>query len=749
MKKTIYYLIIAVLTLVNSVNAQNYIDNYLSGGLTYSTIANSADGITNPTDLDFKPNSNELWVAVNGNTLSAGVIIFNAGLPNQTSQKRQDSHTGHFFNKCVAIAFSDIGEWANADDDGTISSPMFMGPSLWSSDTAIYARVFQSGMAAAPLGSHLSMLHQSPFAMGIAHETAKTYWLFDGFYGNLCKYDFSVNHGPGYEDHSAGKIWRYSFVNVMRVPGVPSHMVVDKVNNWLYFIDGGNKTLKRLKTTSGIVSNTLTPPSASYEVLAGYYQMAGALVETIETFTSQPCGVDYFNDRLVVSDYANGNITVYNTSGTSLVKMGTIATGQPGIMGIKIGTDGKIWFVNNTNSTVVRIIPAPALNDAGIESIDSPALYNFEPNYFSPYFNQCNPTIIPTVKLINNGLSALTSVSINYKIDNGAVSTFSWTGNLASAGSATVTLPAISSGASGPHKLTVYTSIPNGGTDANPANDKKDGSFRTMSVVSYPFSEGFTATTFPPPGFQMVHYNKYSYMQRDPVNGGFGASTGCLILNQFSTNWPTDKSGQIDYILLPSIDLTSAPVTAALEFNYAYAQCTSFNSQSLDVLISTDCGKTWTNIYSKAGGLLSTTIPYPSTSFVPTVPEWKKESISLAAFIGQPVMIQFVNNNGLLNLGSGNNIYIDDININTPLQVADKTKEDMISINPNPTTGHLNITGNIGNSEIGVYSLLGEEVIKTRNGSSNKTELDISGAASGVYFLKIDGKTVKKVILSK
>lgn len=749
MTNTVQTLLVSFIVGFNSLNAQNYIDNYLSGGLTYSTIANSTDGISNPTDLDFKPNSNELWVAVNGNTLSAGVIIYNAGMPNQSSQKRQDSHTGHFFNKCAAIAFSDIGEWANADDDGTISTPTFMGPSLWSSDTAIYARVFQSGMAGAPLGSHLSMLHQSPFAMGIAHETARTYWLFDGFYGNLCKYDFGIHHGPGYEDHSTGKIWRYSFVSVMRVPGIPSHMVVDKVNNWLYFIDGANKTLKRLKTTSGIVSNTLTPPSASYEILAGYYQMAGALVETIETFSSQPCGVDYYNDRLVVSDHTNGNITIYNTSGTSLVKMGTVVTGQPGIMGIKIGTDGKIWYVNNTNNTVVRITPAPSLNDAGIESIDSPSLYNHEVNYYSSYFNQCTPTIIPKVKLINNGVNPLLSVNINYKVDNGAVTTFSWTGNLAPAGNATITLPPINSGTSGPHKLTVYTSIPNSTTDSNPANDKKDGAYRTINVVSYPFFQGFTASTFPPPGFDIVDYNKYCYIQRDPVIGGFAASTGCMKLNYYSTNWPTDKSGQIDHMMLPSIDLTNAPATAALEFNYAYAQCVSFNSQGLDVLISTDCGKTWTNIYSKSGSLLATTVPYPSSAFVPSTLEWKKEVVSLSSFIGQPVMIQFVCSNGAFNVGTGNNIYIDDINIDTPLEVADDAKESLISVHPNPTSGQLNIVGSISNSEIGVYSILGEEIVKIKNGTSNKTELDITGASSGVYFLKIDGRTVKKVIVTK
>ena len=67
---------------------------------------------------------------------------------------------------------------------------------------------------------------------------------------NICKYDFVDDHGPGYNDHSAGKVFRYTGVSVTRVPNVPSHLVVDKVNKWLYFTDGANKSLKRLKTNS-------------------------------------------------------------------------------------------------------------------------------------------------------------------------------------------------------------------------------------------------------------------------------------------------------------------------------------------------------------------------------------------------------------------------------------------------------------------------------------------------------------------
>ena len=42
---------------------------------------------------------------------------------------------------------------------------------------------------------------------GIAADSAKVYWVMDGHNGNICRYDFVEDHGPGYDDHSAGKIW--------------------------------------------------------------------------------------------------------------------------------------------------------------------------------------------------------------------------------------------------------------------------------------------------------------------------------------------------------------------------------------------------------------------------------------------------------------------------------------------------------------------------------------------------------------
>src|SRR5262245_53709967 len=281
MRSKLLYFVLAICCAATAA-AQNFLDKYLTDPLTYTTIAALADSVRAPRDLDFKPGTNELWI-VNANAQGDGgtnVIIYNAGLPGQTSQYRKDTHTGHFMGNPSAMAFDDKGNWGSS---GEIYSTCgagctFMGPSLWCGDTNIFARVFQNNwLGNYPLGSHLDMIHQSPYAMGIAHDTLNAYWVFDGHNTTLCRYDFGVDHGPGHDDHSDGRIRRYTDVLLERTIGVPGHMVEDKATGWLYIADNGTNRVIRVNTLTGVLGANLVPPSSGYENLAEYKAVTGAV----------------------------------------------------------------------------------------------------------------------------------------------------------------------------------------------------------------------------------------------------------------------------------------------------------------------------------------------------------------------------------------------------------------------------------------------------------------------------------------
>lgn len=717
---------------------QNYVDRYLTDSLTYVVIGNSSDLVNAPRDLDVKPNTNEVWVANYGTMQGANFIIFyNAGLSSQSSEYRKDTHSSHFVCYTSAFAFSDIGEFATIGEMQNMNpGSTFMGPSLWSQDTNIFSRVFQNNWVnGLPLGSHLDMLHQSPYGMGIAHDTAKAYWVFDGYNNNLCKYDFVMGHGPGYEDHSAGMIWRYTDVSLTRVVGVPSHMCVDTMSDWLYFIDGGPKQLKRLNKTTGTVAGNLTPASTSPESLAGYFDVQGATVEVIDSFVTQPCGLEIYNGRLLVGDYTNGNIYVYDITGPTPVFMDTLVTGQAGMMGIKIGPDGNIWFVNNTASTLVRIETTLAADDAAILEITSPLIENFEgmmPDFYSIKFTTCSGNITPSVTLYNAGSNLLTSAVIEYSIDGNTPVSYNWTGSVASGNSLSVSLSS-STLTDGWHHIRATISMPNGVSDINASNDAKAGSFRTMgTIASVPFFEGFTNPVLEPAGWSHEGYNPNCTMLWDSA-GGFGLSTGCVKMDNFSG--AENINGQVDYFRMPAVDMTNAPTGTVFQFNMAYAKYDAASMDRLQVRVSTDCGTTWTTVYNKAGTPLSTT-PISASEFTPTASQWRQESINLNAYIGQPeVRFMFVYTSNW-----GNNVFIDDVNILNTTGVEEPTGDFAMNVYPNPASDA--ITVDFGNepgnpeTQLHVFDVLGNEVHTATANGAQQIAINTSEWANGMYFIR-------------
>ena len=146
----------------------NIVDQYAGFIPTLEVIASSSQSINNPRDLDFHPilSRNELWVVLKGTETSGGktVKITNAGESNQDELLQQDGNAWHFMSLPTGLAFSRNENFATSPgvfDSNHDGGTPFTGPALWSSDPDIYAE--DSGGN----GSHLDMLHESPYSMGM------------------------------------------------------------------------------------------------------------------------------------------------------------------------------------------------------------------------------------------------------------------------------------------------------------------------------------------------------------------------------------------------------------------------------------------------------------------------------------------------------------------------------------------------------------------------------------------------------
>jgi hypothetical protein len=316
-------------------------------------IANMSNGVSEPRDLDFHPSrSNELWILNRGaeNTGGSTVTITNAGLTGQNAEFRRDGNAWHFMAHPSAMSFSkENGNWGTAAEikDANRRGGTFTGPSLWSSNMNIYAKPSGGN------GSHLDMLHGSPYGMGIESDHDNAFWVFDSYYKNLCYYDFGADHGPGNSDHDDGIIHRYSGMQLNRVANVPSHMVLDEDKKWLYIADPSNARILRVNTKSGNKKGDL---ALINEKLAQHWEMENEVWEVFTDFNLQkPCGIEIIGDLLFVSDNQTGEIVAYNIE--TKQEVGRINTGKAGVMGIKADPEGKLWFVNATSNEVFKVNP--------------------------------------------------------------------------------------------------------------------------------------------------------------------------------------------------------------------------------------------------------------------------------------------------------------------------------------------------------------------------------------------------------
>ncbi len=384
-QKKISVLILCVLlfSTVSNVQAsnENQIVAQFGTGFDEVVIADSSDGLFDPRDLEFHPGrANELWIANRGDDSIS--IIHNTGLTNQYSENREDSNSNHFLEEVSAIAFGAYHpefdwQWGSAQETqntycGAGTPNQFMGPTLWPSSLSHFA-VENQNNGNGLLGSHIDMNHESPDGMGIAHDNGNAYWYFDGYYGELVYYDFQEDHDTGQDDHSDGIVHRYSDVKLTRDAGIPGHMILDKDSGILYISDTGKNRVLWVDTNDdSIATEDIRGDDSQLEELAAYTRKTGIDWGVIDNGLSRPSGIALHEGHLFVSENGNGQISAYDLAedGKSAVIADVIQTSATFIMGLEIGPNGHLHYVDNGKDQVVRIDPYFDMDADGVLDAD-------------------------------------------------------------------------------------------------------------------------------------------------------------------------------------------------------------------------------------------------------------------------------------------------------------------------------------------------------------------------------------------
>lgn len=193
-------------------------------------------------------------------------------------------------------------------------------------------------------------------------------------------------------------------------------------------------------------------------------------------------------------------------------------------------------------------------------------------------------------------------------------------------------------------------------TDAlNNTSTKTIAVFVQVNIqLPLPLTEGFVSAVFPPNGWNQVNVGATSEQwEHNTAVGSQGSTQSMQYRNYDFFNGNQDEMRSSTYSF-------AGMSSATLTFDVAFRRYSGANSDSLKVLVSTDCGASFTTVYYKGGTTLST-VPgdYTPDGFIPTPSQWRTETIDLSPYIGnQNVMISFQNRGHY-----GQNIYIDNINL--------------------------------------------------------------------------------------
>ena len=366
-------------------------------------------------------------------------------------------------------------------------------------------------------------------------------------------------------------------------------------------------------------------------------------------------------------------------------------------------------------------------------------------NIVAPAKRICTNTFSPGITIRNKGTQVLKSIIVTTVIDNGVVANYTWAGNLSPLDTVTINMNSLLV-AEGMHSLKFFISKPNGGIDEDLANDTISTTLEYYSPV-HTINESFEGNTFPPAGWDIINLDGYITWKK--ITGAAKTGVSSVMINTFNYS----NEDQQDYLRTPELDLTNID-SAFLTFQVAASTYTSTSTvgntwDTLEILVSKDCGFTYNSLYKKWGATLIT-VGENTNFFTPTTSnQWRKDSINLTPYINNSnVMIVFRSTNEF-----ENNIYLDDIRVKS-VTISPNLKQKGFLITPNPTKNSIQIQFYPSPDKlksIQLFNSSGQKLneVNILGVAPNSYIFDISSYPKGVYVVSAffaDKILVKKIV---
>ena len=315
----------------------------------------------------------------------------------------------------------------------------------------------------------------------------------------------------------------------------------------------------------------------------------------------------------------------------------------------------------------------------------------------------CQGDLVPEIRIQNYGLTNLTALSIEVKVNGTSQSVTPWTGNLSTYATDNVTLPTLI-GLANNDAVTIEVSLPNGVVDQDPSNNP---------AISFNVDLA-TQNTNPFVTIQIVT----DYYGSETTWDIKGASGNVVLSGGPYNDLTTQQAGTT----------TQNPVTTTLSAqechvftiydSYGDGMNSQYGAGSFTV---TDGNGT---ILVTGGGFLFEDKGAFKTGNTST-PSWDCDGQGNCSDPGT---------------GNGQYTSLTSCNAACSVTITDEISSKNISIFPNPVRNTLNIQGEMESVEI--FDVFGKLVLNSTNNTINTSEL-----AEGVYVVKIN--THNNIIITK
>lgn len=213
----------------------------------------------------------------------------------------------------------------------------------------------------------------------------------------------------------------------------------------------------------------------------------------------------------------------------------------------------------------------------------------------------------------------------------------------------------------------------------------------------------------------------------------------------------TAMDGRLDEVVSTTYDLSGA-TSVLVSFRYAYAKRTSTSDDVLRFYISNDCGNSWALRKIMRGSTNLTTGGTTTSSFIPNGQgQWGYAEVTN---ISSTSLIPNFRFKFEFESDGGNNLYLDDINLNgAPVGVEElATSNTNLLVMPNPATDEAQAQFSLvksGPVQLDLLDMTGRLVQRVHRGSmavgTQRVDLPLRTLQAGLYFIRLQQNGLQEV----